>query len=196
LASTHLPPSESAKDLCMKRLIALAIATCLLAQSAQAKRAPNLELKDMAGNTHRLAELRGSIVVFNFWATWCGPCREELPLLARLSQEYVQKNGPKKVRFIAASADDLHDRAKVEKFWSSQQFDAQANLTPWLGADLDMLDSAALGNLLPATMILDEQGEVIARIEGQARETDIRQTLDWLLGGRQGPAPAVLIERF
>jgi thiol-disulfide isomerase/thioredoxin len=180
----------------MRTLTAIAIALCLLAPSAQAKHAPNLELKDRAGNTHKLAELRGSIVVFNFWATWCGPCREELPLLARLSQEYGQKNGPTKIRFIAASADDIHDPAKVEKFWSSQQLDARANLIPWLGADLDMLDSAALGNLLPATMILDEQGEVITRIEGQAREADIRTALDWLLGGRQGPAPGALIKRF
>jgi len=180
----------------MKALIAIAAVLCLFAPTAQAKRAPNLELKDMAGNTHKLAELRGSIVVFNFWATWCGPCREELPLLARVSLEYGQKYGPKKIRFIAASADEAHDRAKVEKFWSSQQFDAQASLTPWLGADLDMLDGAALGNVLPATMILDEQGEVITRIEGQGREADIRTTLDWLLGGRQGPAPEVLIKRF
>jgi thiol-disulfide isomerase/thioredoxin len=150
----------------------------------------------MAGNTHKLAELRGSIVVFNFWATWCGPCREELPLLAHLSQEYGEKNASAKVRFIAASADAPHDRAKVEKFWSAQHFDTQAGFAPWLGADLDMLDSAALGNLLPATMILDQQGEVVTRIEGQAREADIRSTLDWLLGGKQGPAPASLVKRF
>jgi thiol-disulfide isomerase/thioredoxin len=180
----------------MKTLIIIAAALCLLTAAAQAKRAPNLEFQDMAGNTHKIAELRGSIVVFNFWATWCGPCREELPLLARLSQEYGQKFGPKKIRFIAASADDLHDRAKVGKFWSSQQFDLHNNLDAWLGADLDMLDSAALGNFLPATMILDEQGEVITRIEGQGRESDIRAALDWLLNGRQGPAPAALVKRF
>ena len=59
-----------------------------------------------------------------------------------------------------------------------------------------MLDNAGLGNLLPATMILDEQGQIVARIEGQARDADIRQTLDWLLNGRQGPAPEALIKRF
>jgi thiol-disulfide isomerase/thioredoxin len=162
----------------------------LCEQPAQAKKAPNLELKDLAGSTHKLAELRGSAVVFNFWATWCGPCREELPLLARLSHDYA------KVRFIAASADEAKDRAKVEKFWNGPQLGPQTNLDLWLGADLDMLDNAGLGNLLPATMILDEQGQIVARIEGQARDADIRQTLDWLLNGRQGPAPEALIKRF
>ena len=63
-----------------------ALLFCCLLPSVQAKRAPNLEMKDLSGNTHKVADLRGSIVVLNFWATWCGPCREELPLLSNLSR--------------------------------------------------------------------------------------------------------------
>jgi thiol-disulfide isomerase/thioredoxin len=58
---------------------------------AEAKRAPNLEFKNRAGQTQKIAGLRGSITVVNFWATWCGPCREELPLLSKLHQEYAEK---------------------------------------------------------------------------------------------------------
>jgi thiol-disulfide isomerase/thioredoxin len=180
----------------MKRSLVLLIALlfCFLTPTAEAKRAPNLEMKDLAGATHKLADLRGSIVVLNFWATWCGPCRQELPMLSRLSQEYSAKpeNAAKKVRFIAASADESKNRAKVDQFLSSNSL----ALDVWLGADLDMLDRAGLGNVLPATLILDEQGEIVARIMGQAREADIRAPLDWLLGGKVGPPPPASIKRY
>ena len=84
-----------------------AFAFCCLIPAAHARRAPNLELKDLAGHAHKLSELRGSIVVVNFWATWCAPCREELPLLSQLSHQYAGKN----LRFIAISADEPGNRA-------------------------------------------------------------------------------------
>ena len=156
--------------------------------AAFAKRAPNFELKDLAGNSHRLSELRGSIVVFNFWATWCSPCRAELPMLSTLSGEYSARN----VRFIAASANAAKDRDKIEPFLRANSI----NLDVWTGADLDMLERAGLGNVLPGTLILDERGEIVARIMGQAREQDIRQPLDWLLSGKTGAAPAGLTKRY
>jgi thiol-disulfide isomerase/thioredoxin len=161
---------------------------CCLIPAAQAKRAPNLELKDLAGNTHKIAELRGSIVVLSFWATWCAPCREELPMLSSLSREYADK----KIRFIAASADDSKDRDKINQFLSRQKLDMDV----WLGADLEMLERAGLGNELPATLILDEQGEIIARILGQARDEDIKGPVDWLLGGMTGPPPAAQVNHY
>jgi thiol-disulfide isomerase/thioredoxin len=159
-----------------------------LAPTAHAKRAPNLEFKDRAGTTHKLADLHGSIVVLNFWATWCGPCRQELPLLSTLSQQYAGKN----VRFIAASANEEKDRAKVDEFLKQNPlaFDV------WLGADLDMLDRAALGNVLPATLILDDQGEIVARIMGQAHEEDLTAPLNWLLNGKTGSAPPASVKRY
>lgn len=166
----------------------VAVLVLALAPAAYARRAPNLEFKDRNGAAHKLAELRGSIVVLNFWATWCGPCKEELPLLSKLNQKYAVRN----VRFFAASANEEKDRAKVDEFLSRNPiaFDV------WLGADLDMLDRAGLGNELPATLILDEQGEIIARILGQAREEDLTAPIDWLLGGRAGPQPAASVKHY
>ena len=165
-----------------------ALLFCCLISVAQAKRPPNLSLKDLKGNKQSISSLRGSIVVVNFWATWCGPCRKELPLLSRLSQEYSAK----KVRFVAASVDVAKDRPKVDEFLNrySIAFDV------WVGADIDTLEDAGLGNVLPITLILDEQGEIVARVQGQAREEDVRRPLEWLLSGRNGPAPPALTKRY
>jgi thiol-disulfide isomerase/thioredoxin len=172
----------------LKLLAVTCLLACFMPQYAQAKRAPNLEFKDLAGKSHAVAELRGSIAVVNFWATWCGPCREELPMFSKLSQEY----GARKVRFVAASADVPKDHAKVVSFAESQNL----ALDVWEGADLDMMQRAGLGNVLPATMILDDQGEIVARILGQAREEDVRKVLDWLLAGKPAPAPPALTKHY
>lgn len=166
----------------------VAVAILVLLPAAFAKHAPNLEMKDLNGSSHHLADLRGSIVVLNFWATWCVPCREELPMLSALTREYSAKG----VRFVAASADQAKDRAKVDSFLSRDP----VAMDVWVGADLDMLERAQLGEVLPATIILDQQGEVIARVMGEAREQDIRQPLDWLLSGKAGTPPQAVTKRY
>lgn len=53
--------------------------------------APDFELNDVAGNPIRLSDLRGSVVVINFWASWCDPCRDEMPILQKLSDKYAEE---------------------------------------------------------------------------------------------------------
>jgi thiol-disulfide isomerase/thioredoxin len=174
----------------MKASTAFALVLMLggLVPQGQAKRAPNLELKDLLGKTTKVSDLKGSIAVINFWATWCVPCREELPLLGKLEKEYFGK----KIRFIAASADESKNRPALDRFVSAHQIGMEI----WVGADLDMLERAGLGNELPATLIVDEEGQIVARILGEAREEDVRRPLDWLLGGKSGPAPEPVVKHY
>ena len=53
--------------------------------------APELSYYDDLGAKRELAELRGRVVLLNFWATWCAPCRREMPMLSRLQREYANK---------------------------------------------------------------------------------------------------------
>ncbi len=53
--------------------------------------APNFQLRDLDGKLHELREYRGEVVLLNFWATWCAPCRLEMPLLDRQSQEFADR---------------------------------------------------------------------------------------------------------
>src|ERR1700741_4391666 len=77
--------------------ILLILCSVVCAAPAYAKRAPNLDLKDLQGHSQKLASLRGQIVVANGGATLCGPCQEELPRLSKLAKSYSGKN----VRFLA-----------------------------------------------------------------------------------------------
>jgi thiol-disulfide isomerase/thioredoxin len=169
-------------------VFAAAIMFAWITPQGYAKSAPNLEMKDLSGKTTEVSALRGSIAVINFWATWCVPCREELPLLSKLNDEYAAKH----VRFIAASADEPKNRGALDRFVSEHQLGMEI----WVGANLDMLERAGLGNELPATLIVDEQGQVVARVLGETREDDIRRPLNWLLGGRNGPAPEAVVKHY
>lgn len=153
-----------------------------------AKHAPNLDLKDLNGNSHKLSSLHGQIVVINFWATWCGPCQEELPRLSKLAESYSGKN----VRFVAVSIDALRDRSRIQPALEK----GNVTLETWVGADTGMLSSFGLGDIVPGTVVLDEHGEIVARIMGEAHDEDVRSAVDWLMGGRSGPAPATLTKRY
>jgi thiol-disulfide isomerase/thioredoxin len=170
------------------RCLSILVLACSGLATASAKPVPDLKFHDLAGHTQKLSSLRGSITVINFWATWCGPCREEMPRLSALSQQYASKG----VRFVAISVDESKDRAKIEPYLQQQKI----ALDVWVGADLDTLDRLGLGNVLPATLVLDKDGEPIGRISGEARDADISGYLDWLLGNRQAPAPPPQIKRY
>lgn len=175
----------------MKRLmsiVALCVASLSIGRISEAKGVPDLGLRDVAGHSQKLSELRGQVVVLSFWATWCAPCREELPRLSKLNEEFTGRN----VHFVAVSIDDAKDRAKIEPYLLKQNI----HLDVWVGGNADLLGRFGLGDVVPATLVLDEQGQVITRIMGEARDEDVRRPLDWLLSGRQGPPPEQKLKRY
>ena len=169
-------------------LLVFALVLSLAPAAVGAKRAPPLKLKDLSGKPVTLASLRGHVVVLSFWATWCAPCQEELPRLSAISKSYAARN----VRFIAVSIDDKKDIHKIPPFLQKHDI----SLDVWTGASADILDRFGLGNIVPGTIILDENGYAISRIMGEARQNDIRSAVDWLLGQRKGPAPALMLRRY
>jgi thiol-disulfide isomerase/thioredoxin len=143
--------------------------------------AAELALKDLQGHPHDLTEFRGKVVVVNFWATWCIPCREEMPIFVRL-QERRSADG---VQVIGASADQAGDERAVAAFVQEQGI----NFPIWIGATTVDMERLGLGAALPATAILDRDGSVVARAAGIIDEAGLDRWIDWLLGDRSGRAP-------
>jgi thiol-disulfide isomerase/thioredoxin len=166
----------------------VAICSCSWIAGAAPKRAPDPVFKSLNGQSQKLSSLRGQVVVVNFWATWCGPCQEELPRLSKLAEAYAGTP----VRFVLISIDEPKNRAKIPAVLDR----LHVSLETWDEADTDTMDRFGLGNIVPGSAILDDKGEVVARIMGEAREDDVRGAVDWLLAGRSGPAPPALTKRY
>ncbi len=156
----------------------LLLTFALVSTPLLAKHVPDPAFKTLDGQTRKLSSLHGQIVVVNFWATWCGPCQEELPRLKQIAASYAGKP----VSFVYISIDAPKDRGKIPATLARLHVDFDS----WVGADTDTLGRFGLGDIVPGTLILDENGEPVARIMGEAREDDVRTPVDWLLGGKTG----------
>ena len=76
------------KNLTLALLVTVFAATSLASSGLEGQAAPDFALKSSTGENLRLSEYRGDVVMINFWATWCGPCRQEMPLLDELYTRY------------------------------------------------------------------------------------------------------------
>ena len=121
-----------------------------------------------------LADFKGQVVVLNLWATWCAPCRFEMPTLAKLQAAYANKG----LKVIPLSGDGDDKFADVESF-----IDVQEPLDVY--ADPDLITKTAKLNIagLPATLILDKQGREVARLDGEASwdTPEVKALMDKLL---------------
>ncbi len=147
-----------------------------------------LELPDLSGRRQSLADYRGRIVVLNFWATWCVPCREEMPILVSLQRRY----GERGVQVIGASVDWESSRQEVARFAQKMKL----NFPVWAGATVADMQRLGLGTALPATAIIGRDGTIAARILGIIDRDDMEERVEWLLGDRSSLAPPALIDNI
>lgn len=132
--------------------------------------APDFTRADLKGNAVHLADYRGKVVLLNFWATWCGPCLDEMPVFARWQKQY----GPQGLQVLGVSMDD--DEAPVQRFLKKSPLDYPVILGD---TALAKLYGGVLG--LPLTYLIDAQGKVEGRYLGgtdlSAVETQIKRLL-------------------
>ena len=160
----------------------------LVSFSIGAKNIRKLTLRDVDGNKTHLSDYQGRVVVLNFWATWCGSCKEELPRLGQMAQAYANQH----VAFVLASIDEQKKLPAVREYISQQKI----TLPVWVGASTDLLDDLSGTYVVPATLIIDENGEIVRAVNGEAREEDVKEAVDWLLSGKKGAAPVKQVKRY
>ncbi|NDV11425.1 TlpA family protein disulfide reductase [Crenobacter sp. HX-7-9] len=157
-----------------KRLLPLAILlSSLLAVAAPAAQASALTatpFATLAGKTQTLADYRGRVVVVNFWASWCAPCREEMPLLERLRNRWQAKGG----EVVGIALEDARSAAAMARSLGVRY--------PILVGNADTLAlMRSLGNQaggLPFTVVLDREGRVVARLTGKLSEQNLRDAVE------------------
>lgn len=167
---------------------AILITGLLLAAPIFAASKPDLNAKTTAGEKVRLKDLRGKLVVLNFWATWCAPCKDELPMLVKIAQA----NSNADVQFIAVSVDDTSTRGAVPD--SAKRLGI--SFPVWIGPNGDDLYRISKGEGVPATVFIDRDGSVLASVSGQITEAELKERLDWLSGPRTGPKPKEFISHI
>ena len=136
------------------------LSTSLTMQAPQP--APALKLKGLDGQIHDLAQLKGRVVLINFWATWCPPCRREMPSMERLSQAL------KGEAFSVLAVDVGEDPDTIDAFTS--QLDATLGFPILLDTRSRAMQAWKVAGL-PTTFLVDKQGRIVASAIG-GREFD------------------------
>lgn len=133
----------------------------------------DLTLKDLSGVDQSLAALRGRIVILNFWATYCIPCRKEMPDLAAIQNEFAALG----VQVVGASVDDEEDKNKVLQFIR----ETKVNFPIWVGASTEHMIRFGLGTALPGTVVIGRDGRVVKVISGVVDQASLRKEIEALL---------------
>jgi peroxiredoxin len=127
--------------------------------------APDFELKALDGKTVKLSDLRGKAVLLNFWATWCGPCKVEMPWLVDLQKKY----GDQGLQIVGIAMED--DPGPVEEFTKQ----LGVNYTILMGRNAVAEAYSALA--FPTTFYISRDGRVVARHIGLVSYSEIEENI-------------------
>ena len=130
------------------------------------KPAEDFALLDLAGKRHSLAGLKGKVVLLDFWATWCGPCRRELPTIAKLHKELAAKG----LAVVAVNVGE--PAATVSAFLKKNPF----SMPVWLDSKTEA-SSKYSASSIPTLVVIDRAGKVSAYKVGVREEADLRALL-------------------
>jgi thiol-disulfide isomerase/thioredoxin len=134
---------------------------------------PEFNLPDLSGSRRTISEWQGKVLVINFWATWCPPCRKEIPDFIALQQQYAVQG----LQFIGIA---LEDKEPVAEFLTA----TKVNYPILLGGDNGIALAHQLGNsvdAVPYTLIVDRQGQIIHRHPGEFSKEQILDVITPLL---------------
>jgi peroxiredoxin len=137
------------------------------------KPAPDFTLKDANGKSVKLSDYRGKVVLLNFWATWCGPCKIEIPWFIEFEQTYKDKG----FSVLGVSMDD-DGWAAVKPYLENRK----VNYRVLLGDD-EVGNQYGGIESLPTTFLIDREGRIASQHIGLVSKRDYAQEIQHLLEG-------------
>lgn len=138
----------------------------LQANDAKGKQAPDFTLQDLDGRPVKLSDYRGKAVLLNFWATFCGPCKVEMPWLVELQKQY----GPQGLQIVGVALDDS-GKDTIQKYAKEMG----VNYTILQGQDSVGDAYGAVG--LPATFYIDRNGKIVDSALGLVSRSEIEDNI-------------------
>lgn len=136
--------------------ICLFLPAIVFAQKNQEDKAPAFTLKDLNGKTVRLSDFKGKVILLNFWATWCPPCRAEIPELIKWQKEYEDQG----LQIIGITYPPTN-RAKVRRFVRQNEINY-----PILFGSKKTKELFTSAETMPFSVVIDTEGNIKEQIEG------------------------------
>ena len=167
---------QTRKEVSLIRVDSLQVLAASIAEREAIKvvgQTVDLRLNDLSGVEQSLQSLKGRIVILNFWATYCIPCRKEMPDLAAVQNEFAALG----VQVVGVSMDDIEDKHKVLQFVR----ETKVNFPIWIGGSVEHMVKFGLGTALPGTVIIDRDGKTARIISGVVDPSVLRKEIDALL---------------
>jgi peroxiredoxin len=161
----------------VRTMAALVLTGLLFATPAFAlDAAPDFTLRDLESNEVTLSGLKGKVVVMSFWATWCGPCKEEMPHLFEMYKKY----GEQGLVILSISTDDARSASKVKPFIMKMGY----TFPVLLDRESTVVGTYNPAKTLPYTVVVDRDGNVAHRATGYnpGDEAELEKLLLPLLG--------------
>jgi cytochrome c biogenesis protein CcmG/thiol:disulfide interchange protein DsbE len=139
--------------------------------------APDIRLKDLDGKDVSLADLKGKVLLVNFWATWCDPCRIEIPWLIEMQSKYASRG----FTVVGVAMDD-EGKSAVAPFVAKERFDVNGQQLPmsypiWIGND-DAADK--FGGILgyPTSFLISRDGRQVEKFQGLKSEDELMKAIE------------------
>jgi peroxiredoxin len=151
-----------------------------LGAKANGKMAPDFELQTLDGKPLKLSQLRGKAVLVNFWATWCPPCKVEMPWFEEFQKQYQDRG----FTIVGVAMDDAAPQ-EIAKFTESM------GITYPVVLGTNAVSDTYGADYLPTSVFIDRNGVIVQRVFGLVNRRDIEDDIQKALGtATAGAAPA------